>query len=296
MKRATLAITLIFCYFGYTAARTQIIKVLSAQLALASADQKEAPPRKGGLWIKGNTFEALARLRWIAGEEADLISLSRDGKVSVKDRLPERAHHVIQESFESIEPDSANEGLLLLIQLTQSQYNYCLHIGPTAPTRGGAITVRGFINLEQNFDSRINPRRRNSRKLDRELPPEGFDAMIGINPDARLFNFCSREFVPAGLIVFHELAESHAKLELKLQYLSHDSQPGAHDVALDREKIFRSQRPHLRLVTTAGVNQLLLTESQIREFYLSRAFAESRKQPCGQSSTIEPVIRESQPR
>jgi len=284
MNRATLSVILIFCYFGYVFASSQ--KPASALPLLVSASANQ-----GGLWITGDAIEGLARLRWIAGEPADLISLNYEGKVHLNERLLPRKHHI--QSYSAFQEESeavslrANEGLLLIAQLARSHYHYCLHVGHSAPTSGGEIAVNGFINLERNFDSRINPRRPNGRKLNQELPPEGYDALVGINPDARLFNFCTGEFVPEGLIVFHELAEAYAKLELELEYLGRDSRPGAHDVALTRERILSSERPQFRGATTAGMNLLLQTESEIRKFYLSRAFIEGRKRHCRDSTAAQ---------
>ncbi|HWO02300.1 MAG TPA: hypothetical protein VNS63_23845 [Blastocatellia bacterium] len=167
----------------------------------------------------------------------------------------------------------SNEGLLLLVQLTQSRHRYRLHIARQAPTRGAAIAVAGGINLDNNFDSRINPHRRLGKKMDNERPPDGFDSLVAINPVARWFNQQTNQLVPAGLITFHEMAEAHAKLELGLEYLSDGSRIGAHDVALEREKRLKAQRPLAGVVLTAGANRVLRSEEEVREFFSRSASA-----------------------
>ena len=115
---------------------------------------------------------------------------------------------------------SSNEGLLLLIaELSQGSHYYRLHIGAQVPTLGKTLTIGGSVNLDNNSDSRINPYRRDGKKLDPERPPEGFDSLIGLNPVARWFNLSTNDWVQAGEIAFHELAEAYAKLELGLDYL-----------------------------------------------------------------------------
>jgi hypothetical protein len=211
-------------------------------------------------------------LRWIAGADcAKLISLDRDGRVKLDFRILAEVARAGQ--FAPIEAPLAvtdyiysNEGLLLLVQLTEGPHRYRLHIGPQAPTRGVAVEVSGSINLDNNFDSRINPRRRLGAKLDRERPPEGFDSLIAINPIARWFNQDTRHLVPVGNITFHELAEAHAKLELGLDYLVGVTRPGAHVVALEREQRLKSQRPLADVVITAGPNRVLRSEEEFRQF------------------------------
>jgi len=233
---------------------------------------KRAQPRNnrpGGLWISGDRQDALSRLRWIAGSGGEtLIRADREGRVS----LNWAALKIRAGIFDDARADAglvlanyiaADEGLTLLVQLTQSHRRVCLHIGRQAPTQGKPIEVGGGVNLDVNFDSRINPYRKENRKLDIELPPEGFDALVAMNPDAVWLNLATNSVVPAGHITFHELAEAHAKLELGLDYLPHGSQPGAHDVALQREVRLKLERPTWGVVVTTGANRVFKNEELV---------------------------------
>jgi hypothetical protein len=135
----------------------------------------------------------------------------------------------------------------------------------------------GSINLDNNADSRINPFRKYGRKLDGERPPEGFDSLIGLNPVARWFNLSTNCWVQGGQIVFHEIAEAYAKLELGLDYLDQGLRSGAHAIALERELRLKSQRPRADIVMTAGSNRLLRTEAEIRLFYAEAAAGVSQR-------------------
>jgi hypothetical protein len=157
--------------------------------------------------------------------------------------------------------------LLLLVQLSQGKYRYRLHIARQAPTRGGEVEVTGGLNLDNNFDSRINPHRRSGNKMDNERPPDDFDSLVAINPSAIWFNQLTSQVVPSGHITFHEMAEAHAKLDLGLDYLSSSTGPGAHDVALLREERLKSQRPLSGVVVTLGSNRVLRSEEEAREFF-----------------------------
>ena len=229
-----------------------------------------AGPR-GGFWLGGDTSEGLARLRWIVGEEnIGLIKLDADGRVKLDKRLLAKAAGLretrVEDPLRAVDYISSNEGLLLLVQVAQGRYRYLLHIGRQSPTSGKSVETAGSINLDNNVDSRINPYRKHGKKLDGERPPEGFDSLIGLNPVARWFNLSANCWVQAGEIVFHELTEAYAKLELGLDYLDHGSRPGAHALALEREQLLKSQRPGAGIVITTGLNRLLRTEEEIRLF------------------------------
>lgn len=229
------------------------------------------PAPRGGLWISGDTTEALSRLHWIAGKEnAGLIRLDPDGRVRFDTRLLAKTAGIVgsraQNPLRIVEYISSNEGLLLLIQLAHGRFRYLFHIGRQAPTYGKLVETTGSINLDNNVDSRINPYRKNGKKLDGERPPEGFDSLIALNPVARWFNLSTNGWVQAAEIVFHEFAEAHAKLELGLDYLDQGSRPGAHTMALVREQRLKSQRPGAGIVITTGSNRLLRTEEEIRLF------------------------------
>ena len=103
--------------------------------------------------------------------------------------------------------------------------------------------------------------------MDSERPPDGFDSLIAINPEARWFNQQTNQLVPGAHIAFHELAEAHAKLEMGLDYLGDFTRPGAHGVALARERRLKSQRPDGGVVLTNGPNRVLRSEEEMREFF-----------------------------
>jgi hypothetical protein len=166
---------------------------------------------------------------------------------------------------------ASNEGLLLLVQLAEGCHRYRLHVGTQIPTRGKNIEISGSINLDNNFDSRINPYRKHGTKLDEERPPEGFAALVGLNPVAQWFNLSTHSWVPVGEITLHELAEAHAKVALGLDYLEQGSSGGAHALALDRERRLKAQRPGADIVMTVGSNRVLRTQQEIRLFYAESA-------------------------
>jgi len=241
-----------------------------------------APAQRGGLWISGDTAEGLERLRWIVGEEnVELIKLDADGRVKLDKRLLAKAAGLrearVEDPLRAVDYISSNEGLLLLVEVTQGRYRYLLHMGRQAPTSGRSAETLGSINLDNNIDSRINPYRKNGRKLDSERPPQGFDSLIGLNPIARWFNLRTNCWVQSGQIVFHEIAEAYAKLELGLDYLDHGLRSGAHAIALERELRLKSQRPGADIVMTAGSNRLLRTEAEIRLFYAETAAGVSQR-------------------
>jgi SPOR domain len=233
--------------------------------------------QRGGLWVTGDVNEGLARLRWIVGREnADLINLDKDGRAQLDEKLLGKAAKIseaslLQAPLAVSDYITRNEGLLLLVQITQGMHRYRLHIGRQAPTLGENVGVGGGINLDNNYDSRINPYRRSGKKLDCERPPAGFDSLVAINPIALWFNIETNSLVPVGHITFHELAEAHAKLELNLDYLAQGGWPGAHSIAIDRERILKAQRPFSDVIITLGSNRVLRSEEEIRQFYLQTA-------------------------
>lgn len=231
--------------------------------------------RRGGLWLSGDLAEGLARLRWIVGpEHAHLLIVDGEGRLSLDGTILASLAGIEQMSAVMAPPVvasyiSLNEGLLLLVQMIEGSARYCLHLGSEAPTRAGKTRVSGSINLDNNYDSRINPYRTGRAKLDQERPPAPFDAMVALNPSARWFNLRTDRFVPVAQITFHELAEAYAKVAMELEYLPRNGRVGAHDQALDREERLREQRPADDLVTTFGPNRVLRTEEELRQFYTS---------------------------
>jgi len=243
---------------------------------------RNLPQEQGGLWVTGDVAEALARLRWIVGEEnAGLIKLDQDGRVVLDKTLLRKTSGLegpsVGDPLQVADYVTSNEGLLLIVQMAESRYRYRLYIGHQAPTYGKSVTIAGSINLDGNFDSRINPYRKHNAKLDSERPPEGFDSLVGLNPIARWFNLATNSMVPVGEIAFHELAEAHAKIELGLDYLEQGSRPGAHATALERERRLQSQRPDEDIVLTAGSNRVLRTEEEIRLFFAEASAGVSQR-------------------
>ncbi len=245
-------------------------------LDIVSGKRPNPPTRRipeGGLWISGDVSEVMARLRWIAGErDFDLLKVDMSGRVYIDDALLAAQAGVTGEKNE-IAPLmiadylSSNEGLFLLLQICRSHYRYRLHIGPTAPTAGGDVPVTGSLNLDNNFDSRINPYRGAGEKLETERPPKGFDSLIALSQIAQWFNMRTMQRVPVSHIMFHELAEALGKVDYGLEYLGAGNLPGAHFVAIEREKKLKAQRPQGDVVLTLGSNRLLRSREEIRQFY-----------------------------
>jgi hypothetical protein len=146
----------------------------------------------------------------------------------------------------------SHEGLLLLTELTQGKEKYLLHIGNSAPTMGKDVHVSSTLNLDRNFDSRINPRRPHGQKAREEQPPAGFDSMVGVNGTTRWVSLRNKRIVPLESVVLHELAEAYGKVALGLDYLPQDGRAGAHDLAIACEARFASQRPFSGAELTSG--------------------------------------------
>ena len=233
----------------------------------------DANARRGGLWLSGDVAEGLTRLRWIAGpENAELVTVDREGQVRMDSDLLARLarlDRVGSAAAPAVATDYiiSNEGLMLLVQLIQGASRYRLHIGNVAPTLGAAANVAASINLDNNFDSRINPYRRTGRKLANEQPPDGFEALIAMNPQAEWYNMTAGCLIPVGHITFHELAEAYAKVEFGLDYLAQSPRPGAHNIAIEREKVLKQQRPFSGIVVTLGSNRVLRSREEARAFY-----------------------------
>lgn len=241
----------------------------SAQMALGDA-ARSGVQTMGGLWLSGDTEAGLRRLRWIAGNQPDaLLEVDARSKVSFnRSILAQRARVMPEHSAREVEPIesliTSDEGLLLLTEVISGPYRYLLHVGNTAPTLAGHIKLISVFNLDNNFDSRISPHRPYWRKAPQERPPEGFDCVIAINPDARWFNVNENQFVPVFQVTFHELAEAHARLVLGLDYLPQGESPGAHDVAVRREVRLKEERPAWVVVPTIGTNLSLTSPEDWR--------------------------------
>jgi hypothetical protein len=237
-----------------------------ALLALADA-AGTGTAASGGLWLSGDTARGLTYLQWIAGnQQGGLLKMDSGGKVSFNLKKLSNAAGVTSENTANQRERissfvRSDEGLRLLAELTNGSYRFLLHVGPMAPTRGGNVKTDGTRNLDNRFDRRINPLRRKGQKLDNERPPEGFDSLIAINPDANWFNFYNKQLMPTAQMVFHELAESHARLALDLDYLPQPGKPGAHDVAIYREIRLKQERPSQSVLMPIGMNLLLASRN-----------------------------------
>jgi hypothetical protein len=232
----------------------------AASLKTSASTQGAIQNRRGGLWLSGDVREGMARLAWIAGPtNAGLLSVDKSGQVRIDDKLLAKEAEASRPSGQS--PALAlsiyilsNEGLLLLEQLIQGDRAYRLHIGDRVLTLGGEVAVKSVLNLDNNFDGRINSYRPRGIKMLNERPPRGVDALISINPDVVWYSLDYRKVISSGIVTFHELAEAYAKVECDLEYLPNGLLPGAHSLAVQREFRLQAQRPELYHAITAGEN------------------------------------------
>jgi hypothetical protein len=226
----------------------------------AGSSSHTGPDHRGGLWLGGNLPEGMARLAWIAGPgNAGLVTIDKTGQVRIDEialaRKVESARRPGQSPALALSLYIlSNEGLLLIEQLSQGDRRYQLSIGERVLTLGGEVEVKSVLNLDNNFDGRINSYRRGGVKMATERPPEGFDALISINPEVVWYNLGYQKVISPGIVTFHELAEAYAKIEYGLEYLPNGLRPGAHSVAVQREYRLQAQRPELTNAITAGDN------------------------------------------
>jgi hypothetical protein len=217
----------------------------------------------------------------VGEENAELIQVDADGRVLLDRKLLATVSGLVtpraDDPLKVASYISSNEGLMLVVQLAESRYRYCLHLGPYAPTYGRSVEIVGSVNLDNNFDSRINPYRKHGTKLDTERPPKGFDSLVALNPVARWFNLSANCWVPVSEVTFHELAEAYAKVEFDLDYLEQAGRQGAHAQALEREQLLKSQRPGAAIVLTLGANRVLKNEQEIRLFYAEQPGGPSQR-------------------
>jgi RHS repeat-associated protein len=160
---------------------------------------------------------------------------------------------------------SVNEGALLVDQLVGSSNVYNLTLGDTVETAGGPVKFDTAIILDNRPDDRYS---RGKRQID--LPPQGVDAVIGVNPRATLADTQNR-VVPTSNLVFHELAEAYARVDGGKPYgdslvvnkgaiLVGSFELGAHSEAAVRELRLREQRPHLKGTGFAGDKLTIIRE------------------------------------
>jgi len=137
---------------------------------------------------------------------------------------------------------SKNAGAQLLSDLTGSPSLYDLAYGSTVNTRGGLINVNFIENLDINPDWRYG-----KGKQPTDLPASGIADQIAFNW-ANVTPTSTNLLRPAdrSTVVFHELAEAFAKIDLGLPYMVQgQARQGAHYNAMEREKALRRGRPEL---------------------------------------------------
>jgi hypothetical protein len=244
-----------------------------ASLALADVAGTETEA-DGGLWLSGDRVGGFTYLHWIADYPREgLLKLDRNGRVSFNLRALSRAAGITSEGAAEQRERIAsfirsNEGLMLLAELTNGAHRYLLYVGPNAPTRAGGLSHYGLINLDNMFDSRVNPIRRNGQKLDRERPPDGFDSLVAIDPNVSWFSLDNKRLIPTAQMTFHELAEAHARVALALDYLPQGGKPGAHNVAIAREIRLKVERPGQFVVMPVGYNLRLSSRDDWLRLFL----------------------------
>jgi RHS repeat-associated protein len=148
---------------------------------------------------------------------------------------------------------SKNEGAQLLSDLISSGNTYDLSYGSSLQTSGRVINVTFLENLDRKADWRYG-----KGKTPEDQPRAGVDGQVAFNwPNITIKpNPLDPQSVPGSgsapalrwTTVFHELAESYAKVDKGMQYMDRSNPSvGAHWNAVDRERAMRGQRPYLRL-------------------------------------------------
>jgi hypothetical protein len=160
---------------------------------------------------------------------------------------------------------SRNEGALLLAQIAGSRRVYNLTLGDRYLTAAGTESLAGeaIVNNSNSFD----PPRFPYDKPASARPPAGVDSLVAVDPAIARFIDSEGRPVPISMIIFHELAEAYAKVDLGKPYIDFeigsivkglivetpvDFQRGAHNDAVQREIILRKQRPALGSGGRAG--------------------------------------------
>jgi RHS repeat-associated protein len=144
-----------------------------------------------------------------------------------------------------------NEGAQLVYELATSQNVYSYSEGNTINTAAGqrGLGTEAVVNLDNNADSRYR-----NGKAAKDKPAAGVDCVVAIDPTKPYFDQATRTLpVAHRAVAFHELAEAYAKVDGGLQYLPQGSQPGAHDVAAQREKVLLQQRPNFTQFPAGGL-------------------------------------------
>src|ERR1044071_5220349 len=105
-----------------------------ARLALADVARTETATG-GGLWVSGDTEKGIRSLEWIVGDRpTGLLEIDSGGKVSFNPRILLNAAGIASGNTADQRERIASfvrsdEGLLLLVQVTNGSYRFRLHIG-----------------------------------------------------------------------------------------------------------------------------------------------------------------------
>jgi hypothetical protein len=160
---------------------------------------------------------------------------------------------------------SRNEAALLLAQIAGSRKVYNLTLGDRYLSAAGPESLAGeaIVNNSNTFD----PPRFPYEKPASVRPPAGVDSLVAINPSVARYVDSEGRPVPLSMLIFHELAEAYAKVNLNRPYIDFeigsimngsivetpvDFQQGAHNDAVQREFVLRKQRPALESTGRAG--------------------------------------------
>jgi RHS repeat-associated protein len=170
----------------------------------------------------------------IAGPAAARLSIV-DGKLDVSKLTQE---------------DLQDEGVMLLFLLATSSNIFVYSEGPNIDTAAGERPVNGVENLDVNPDY---VRYRNG-KSNSKLPPIGVHAIVTLDPRCSWKDLATKSIsVSLAAVAFHELAEAYAKIDFGMQYIYKDGSRGAHQVAIQWEKMLLSERPNFTNFPAGGV-------------------------------------------
>jgi hypothetical protein len=166
----------------------------------------------------------------IAGDAASRVSFRKD--------------HTVDTSQLTDDDLRANEGALLLRQMDVSSDVYTYREAQTAMTAGGMQQVDGVLNLDDNPFRGIVINGVPRPKTAGFFPSNGVNGGVTVDPTKQYYDQSTRSLaVPKADIAFHELAESHAKVQNNIPRGPHHG-PGAHHIARLREVILMLQRPN----------------------------------------------------
>ena len=228
-----------------------------ANFVLMPIESRDTPidsgPSRGLLEIEGDVDEAQKQLCELLGTDDCVSRIQYNPKISA-----------VRVDFTGIDRNS-NEGALLLAQVVNSEYVYNLTIGNQYRSAAGFRSLGGdtIVNNSNTFD----PPRFRIEKPAGVRPPKGVDALIAIDPFNARYRDSQGRRVSLAALVFHELAEAYSKVDLEKPYIDFELgtlisgmigmtpvafQRGAHNDAVQREIVLRSQRPDIQATGRAG--------------------------------------------